>query len=75
MDPERLRDVVARNIRRHAARRKLTLPMLADHAGVAQGALYRVVNEQAYIRIDTLARVADALGVPPKALVDDKGVE
>lgn len=75
MEPERLRAVIAANIRRHAARKGLTMPVLAGLAGVAHGGLYRVVNGTAYIRADTLARVAAALGVLPRQLVDERAVE
>ncbi|HET6585964.1 MAG TPA: hypothetical protein VFG69_21050 [Nannocystaceae bacterium] len=71
MEPARLRAIIAANIRRYAARRKLGLPMVADLAGVATGALYRVMNAEANIRADTLAK----LDVLPRQLVDERGVE
>lgn len=75
MDPEALRAVVAANIRRLAAAKGVTLPVLADLAGVARGAFYRVVNEEASATTDTLAKVAAALEVPPRELLDERLVQ
>ena len=70
MTPEALRAVVAANIRRLAEARGLTVPVLADLAGLSRGAFYRVLNAEASATTDTLAKVADALGVEPRELLD-----
>ena len=75
MDPGRLRAVIAANIRRYAAQRKLTIPALADIAGVARGSLYRVLRCEASVTADTLAKVAEALEIHPRLLVDDRRLE
>ena len=67
-----LRAVVAANIRRLATSRGITIPVLADLAGLSRGAFYRVLNEEASATTDTLAKVADALGVAPRVLVDER---
>jgi transcriptional regulator with XRE-family HTH domain len=75
MDPRRLRVVIAANIRRFAARRKMTIPTLADLAGVARASLYRVLRSDASVTADTIAKLADALDVHPRQLVDDRGID
>lgn len=69
MEPEALRAAVAANIRRLAEARGLTVPMLADLAGISRGAFYRVLNAEASATTDTLAKVAGALDVEPWTLL------
>lgn len=72
MDPGHLRAVIAGNIRRYAARRRVTIAALADLAGVARASLYRALRCDTSITGDTLARVAEALDVFPRQLVDER---
>jgi transcriptional regulator with XRE-family HTH domain len=74
VSPARLRAVISANIRRLAARKKLTLPLLADLAAVPKGVLYRVVKREVAVRVDTLAKLAAALDVLPRQLVDERSV-
>jgi len=55
-------------VRRQRARRKLTQQALAERAGVSQSTVSRI--EQGYVSsIDSLSRVADALGVSIRSLI------
>ena len=69
MEPTELREVIAANIRRLAAEKGLTLPMVADHAGVNTAHLYKVIKMESSPTADWLARVAAALDVKPTALL------
>jgi transcriptional regulator with XRE-family HTH domain len=75
VEPEALRAVISANIRRLADARSITLPVLADLAGLARGAFYRVVNAEASATSDTLAKIAAVLEVPPRELLDERLVK
>ena len=72
MEPDRLREVIAANIRRYATRRNLTVPALADRAGLARGSLYRVLKCESSVTVDTLAKLAEALEVDVHRLLTDR---
>lgn len=69
MEPAELRATLAANIRRRAAEKGWSVAELADFAGLARGALYRVVNEEASATIDTLAKLAAAIECAPADLL------
>ena len=67
-----LRDVLARNMRRLRAARKLTQEALAHEAGVNRTYLSSVERAERNVSIDNIARIAKALGVEPHVLLMDK---
>ena len=72
MEPEYLREVIAVNVRRYAARRHLTVPDLSDRSGVSRAALYRLLRCETSVTSDTLAKLALALSVDVHRLLIDR---
>lgn len=62
---------VARNVRLARTRAGLSLEQLSARAGVSKGALVGLENATGNPNLATLVRLADALGLPVSALVDD----
>jgi transcriptional regulator with XRE-family HTH domain len=72
MPSARLREVlahVAANVRRTRARRALTQEQLSEAAGVDITTEQRIERAALNITLDVLVRLADALAVPPGALL------
>ena len=69
MDPEEIRARVARRIRDLAARRKLTLNDLAEHAGVSRSHLHAVLAGERAATTDVLTKIATALRVDPHEIL------
>lgn len=61
---QNLLDFVAANVRRLRARQQLTQEALAELAGMDARFLQRVERGQVNMRLETLLRLAEALGVP-----------
>jgi len=57
------RQVLAKNVRRLRSERKLTQEALANAANLRQGFISDVESAKLDVRIDTLDRLAKALGV------------
>ena len=72
MDPARCRQIVAEAIRSLCDRRGLSQQAVADLAGVSRSYMERVVTCRSAPTTDWLAKVAGALGVEPKDLLDER---
>ncbi len=66
------RQVLAKNVRRLRLERKLTQEALANAANLRQGFISDVESAKLDVRIDTLDRLAKALGVRVSELFEDK---
>ena len=67
--PKALRVIVATNVRGLARASGWSLAQLVDFAQVTRSALFRALSGDAAMTIDTLAKLAAALGVEPAQLV------
>ncbi len=67
-----LRRIFARNGRRLRLDRKLNQELLADAALLSQAQLSSIYSAKVNIRLDSLQRLATALGTRPADLLDDK---
>ena len=67
----RIRRVLARNVRRLREAKGLSQGALAADAGIYQELISRIENGAANPELDTLDRIADALGVKPRELFDE----
>jgi len=74
VDPRELRRVVAANVRRLAARRGMSITQLAGLAGIDRAGLSRCLTGRAAMTTDRLCRLANALEVVPRELVDERSV-
>jgi len=64
-----LRTSVAAKIRELAAARGVSIERLADLAGISRAMLWRVLNGSSSPTLDTLGKLADALGVGARDLM------
>lgn len=62
-------------IREHRLAHGFTLVALAERSGLSQPFLSQVENDRARPSVDSLYRIATALGTTPQALFDDDGVD
>ncbi len=67
-----LRRILARNVRRLRLERKLNQEQLADAAVLSQAQISSIESAKVNIRLDSLQRLATALGTRPADLLDDK---
>ncbi len=67
-----LRRILARNVRRLRFERKLNQEQLADAALLSQAQISSIESAKVNIRLDSLQRLATALGTRPADLLDDK---
>ncbi len=67
-----LRRILARNVRRLRLERKLNQEQLADAALLSQAQISSIESAKVNIRLDSLQRLATALGTRPADLLDDK---
>jgi len=67
----RIRRVLARNVRRLREAKALSQGALAADAGVYQELVSRIENAAANPELDTLGRIADALGARPHDLFEE----
>ena len=70
MDTEDIKTRVGREIRWHRLHQHLSLSKLADMAGTSYPHLWKVEMAQVNAGIDLLGRIADALNVPLRDLID-----
>ncbi len=70
-DGSAIRAVLARNVRRLRLARGLSQEALAADAGLHQGLISEIENEAANPELDTLGRIATALGARPHDLFED----
>lgn len=73
MRVQSLSAVVALRIQKVRAERHLTQEQLAEAAGISRDALSRIERNDRAARLDTLAAIAEALGVEVRDLVAPKG--
>jgi transcriptional regulator with XRE-family HTH domain len=66
-----LRDVLARNMRRLRAARKLSQEALAHECGINRTYLSGVERSERNVSIDNIARIARGLKVKAHVLLDD----
>lgn len=66
-----LREVLAKNMRRLRAARKLTQEALADESGLNRTYLSSVERSERNVSIDNIARIAKGLHVEPWRLLKD----
>lgn len=69
MSPQELREVVSENIRAAAKRKHIPISHLADRATVSRTQLWDVLRLKKATTTDTLAKLADVLGVEPHVLL------
>ncbi|RTM05689.1 MAG: XRE family transcriptional regulator [Hyphomicrobiales bacterium] len=65
-----IREVFARNLRKHRQRKKLSQEALAHEAGVDRTYVSALERGVYAASIDTVARLAKALGIEPADLLD-----
>lgn len=70
MDRLALRLLVGREIRRRRESQGLTLQVLADMVGTSYTHIWKVENGKVSVGLDLLGRIASALDVPLRELVD-----
>jgi transcriptional regulator with XRE-family HTH domain len=71
MAKARIRRVLARNVRRLREAKGLSQGALAADAGIYQELVSRIENGAANPELDTLGKIAAALGVQPRDLFDE----
>lgn len=71
MAKARIRRVLARNVRRLREAKALSQGELAADAGIYQELISRIENGAANPELDTLGRIAAALGVHPRDLFEE----
>jgi transcriptional regulator with XRE-family HTH domain len=58
------------NVRYQRILQTLTQAELAEKAGISAAALVRIENDQADPHVSTIRKLADALGVEPRVLIE-----
>ena len=58
------------NVRYQRILQTLTQVELAEKAGISAAALVRIENDQADPHVSTIRKLADALGVEPRVLIE-----
>ena len=58
--------LIGQSIRLHRTKSGMTLPQLADKAGIAKGNLSKIENHPCNISLETLYRLSEALQIPVK---------
>jgi transcriptional regulator with XRE-family HTH domain len=71
MAKARIRRVPARNVRRLREAKGLSQGALAADAGIYQELVSRIEDGTANFELDTLGRIADALGCDPRDLFEE----
>ncbi len=71
VEPDEIRVLVAERIRMLASERGVTMIKLADFAGISRRSLHRVLAGEESLTIDRLAKIAAALDVHPRDLLND----
>jgi transcriptional regulator with XRE-family HTH domain len=67
----RIRQVLAKNLRRLRNAKGLSQDALAADANQHQGLISEIENQRANVELDTLGKIAAALGVHPRELFED----
>ena len=66
-----VRRLLAKNVRRLRKARGLSQPALATDAGLHQYIISKIENARVDTRIDTIGKLARALGVHPRELFEE----
>ncbi len=69
--PLAIRAVLAKNVRRLRLARGLSQEALAADAGLHQGLISEIENEASNPELDTIGRLAKALGARPRELFEE----
>lgn len=69
VDHDEFRALIAQNIRRAAARRRLSMSALAREAGVSRSHVFAIVYGERAATTDTLLKLSVALGTEPWRLL------
>jgi transcriptional regulator with XRE-family HTH domain len=74
VEPERLRAVLAANVRRAMEENQAikTQPLLEQRSGLSQSTVSRILNEEGAATIDSIAKLANAAGRQPWELLVDE---
>jgi transcriptional regulator with XRE-family HTH domain len=70
--PIELRRLLAENVRDLAKEGNVSLNKLADMAGISRPTMHFLVMARSSVGVDTIAKLADALGQPPARLLADR---
>jgi len=70
--PMELRRLLAENVRELAKEAGVSLNKLADMAAISRPTMHFLVSSRSSVGVDTIAKVADALGQPPARLLADR---
>ena len=68
MSPSDLRKLVAANVRDLAAQEGVSLNKLSDLSGISRPTMHFLLTARSSVGVDTIAKIADALGKHPAAL-------
>lgn len=75
MEPRELRNLLAKNIRLAAKRKRVALTALADFAGVSRSQVFAVLKSTTSQTLDWVAKVATALDLEPWQLLAPRGAK
>jgi transcriptional regulator with XRE-family HTH domain len=68
VSPADLRKLVAANVRHLAAQEGVSLNKLSDLSGISRPTMHFLLSARSSVGVDTIAKIADALGKHPSAL-------
>jgi transcriptional regulator with XRE-family HTH domain len=69
VSPAELRRLLAANVRDLAANAGVSLNKLADLSGISRPTMHFLLSARSSVGVDTIAKIADALGKHPSALL------
>jgi transcriptional regulator with XRE-family HTH domain len=69
--PTRIRRILAKNVRRLRKAKGLSQSALATDANQHQALISRIENAQMNLKVDTIGKIAAALGVYPRDLFEE----
>lgn len=73
MERDKLTDAVAKNIRELMERQKISAPRLAERAQLNPTGIYDILSGKSRSpRLDTIVKIALALGVPASRLLEEE---
>ncbi len=72
MSPIELRKLLSANVRELAKSKMVSLNKLADLAGISRPTMHFLLASRSSVGVDTIAKIADALGEHPSVLLASK---
>ena len=69
VSPADLRKLLAANVRELAVQEGVSLNKLADLSGISRPTMHFLLSARSSVGVDTIAKIADALGKHPSALL------